>query len=59
MIFSVLDSVDAALAVQGLKRDQVLEMPSYLMLPPLLEALRAALAPQGHRGEITTDWLGE
>ena len=28
-------------------------------LPPLLEALRAALAPQGHRGEITTDWLGE
>ena len=28
-------------------------------LPPLLEALRAALAPDGHRGEITTDWLGE
>ena len=27
-------------------------------LPPLLEALRAALAPEGHRGEITTDWLG-
>ena len=27
-------------------------------LPPLLEALRAALAPQGHRGEITADWLG-
>ncbi len=26
-------------------------------LPPLLEALRAALAPEGHRGEITTDWL--
>jgi 23S rRNA (adenine2030-N6)-methyltransferase len=29
-----------------------------LGLPPLLEALRAALAPEGHRGEITTDWLG-
>eukprot|EP01037_Dinobryon_pediforme_P008036 gene8036-8113_t len=27
-------------------------------LPPLLEALRAALAPEGHRGAITTDWLG-
>jgi 23S rRNA (adenine2030-N6)-methyltransferase len=27
-------------------------------LPPLLEALRAALAPQGHRGEIAADWLG-
>jgi 23S rRNA (adenine2030-N6)-methyltransferase len=27
-------------------------------LPPLLEALRVALAPEGHRGEITTDWLG-
>jgi 23S rRNA (adenine2030-N6)-methyltransferase len=27
-------------------------------LLPLLEALRATLAPQGHRGEITTDWLG-
>ena len=26
-------------------------------LPPLLEALRAALAPDGHRGEITTKWL--
>ncbi len=26
-------------------------------LPPLLEALRAALAPQGHRGEISADWL--
>lgn len=26
-------------------------------LPPLLEALRAALAPEGHRGEITTGWL--
>jgi len=26
-------------------------------LPPLLEALRAALAPYGHRGEITTEWL--
>lgn len=28
-------------------------------LPPLLEALRAALAPEGHRGEIVTDWLNE
>ena len=28
-------------------------------LPPLLEALRAALAPQGHRGKITADWLGD
>jgi 23S rRNA (adenine2030-N6)-methyltransferase len=28
-------------------------------LPPLLEALRAALAPEGHRGVITTDWLGD
>ncbi|WP_353227760.1 23S rRNA (adenine(2030)-N(6))-methyltransferase RlmJ [Novosphingobium sp.] len=27
-------------------------------LPPLLEALRAALAPEGHRGEITAAWLG-
>lgn len=26
-------------------------------LPPLLEALRAALAPQGHSGTITADWL--
>ncbi|MDZ7281948.1 23S rRNA (adenine(2030)-N(6))-methyltransferase RlmJ [Sphingomonas sanguinis] len=26
-------------------------------LPPLLEALRAALAPEGHSGEITADWL--
>ena len=27
-------------------------------LPPLLEALRTVLAPEGHRGEITADWLG-
>lgn len=27
-------------------------------LPPLLEALRAALAPEGHRGELAADWLG-
>jgi 23S rRNA (adenine2030-N6)-methyltransferase len=27
-------------------------------LPPLLEVLRAVLAPEGHRGEIITDWLG-
>ena len=26
-------------------------------LPPLLEALRAALAPEGHRGTITAEWL--
>lgn len=26
-------------------------------LPPLLEALRAALAPEGHKGAISTDWL--
>ena len=28
-------------------------------LPPLLEALRAALAPEGHRGEATADWLND
>ena len=28
-------------------------------LLPLLEALRTALAPEGHRGEITSDWLGD
>ena len=28
-------------------------------LPPLLEALRAALAPEGHRGAITAGWLNE
>ena len=28
-------------------------------LPPLLEALRAALAPEGHRGGITADWLSK
>jgi 23S rRNA (adenine2030-N6)-methyltransferase len=28
-------------------------------LPPLLEALRAALAPEGHRGVIIADWLGD
>jgi len=27
-------------------------------LPPLREALRAALAPEGHRGAITAEWLG-
>ncbi len=26
-------------------------------LPPLLEALRAAVAPEGHRGEISAEWL--
>lgn len=28
-------------------------------LPPLLEALRAALAPEGHTGEISADWLDD
>ena len=28
-------------------------------LPPLLEALRSALAPEGHRGEIMADWLSD
>lgn len=28
-------------------------------LPPLLEALRAALAPEGHRGELGAGWLGD
>jgi 23S rRNA (adenine2030-N6)-methyltransferase len=27
-------------------------------LPPLLEALRTALAPEGHGGAITADWVG-
>lgn len=26
-------------------------------LPPMLEALRAALAPDGHRGTLTAEWL--
>lgn len=26
-------------------------------LPPILEALRAALAPEGHRGRMSADWL--
>lgn len=28
-------------------------------LPPLLEALRAALAPEGHRGDLAAQWLGD
>jgi 23S rRNA (adenine2030-N6)-methyltransferase len=28
-------------------------------LPPMLAALRAALAPEGHRGEITAKWLAD
>ena len=28
-------------------------------LPPLLNALRAALAPEGHEGEIISGWLGD
>ncbi|MBN8817201.1 MAG: 23S rRNA (adenine(2030)-N(6))-methyltransferase RlmJ [Sphingomonas sp.] len=28
-------------------------------LPPLLEALRAALAPEGRRGKITANWLSD
>ncbi len=27
-------------------------------LPPLLDALRNALAPEGHRGELSANWLG-
>ncbi|MFZ5706283.1 MAG: 23S rRNA (adenine(2030)-N(6))-methyltransferase RlmJ [Pseudomonadota bacterium] len=27
-------------------------------LPPLLETLRTTLAPEGHRGEMTAEWLG-
>jgi DNA-binding transcriptional LysR family regulator len=34
----IQDRVDEALAAQGLARQQVLDMPSYLMLPPLLAA---------------------
>ena len=26
-------------------------------LPPMLQALRAAVAPEGHRGEIIAEWL--
>ena len=26
-------------------------------LPPLLDALRAALAPEGHRGTLTAEWV--
>ncbi|MBT2188604.1 23S rRNA (adenine(2030)-N(6))-methyltransferase RlmJ [Sphingobium nicotianae] len=29
------------------------------MLPSLLEALRAALAPEGHQGEVLFGWLGD
>ncbi|WP_037502910.1 23S rRNA (adenine(2030)-N(6))-methyltransferase RlmJ [Sphingomonas jaspsi] len=28
-------------------------------LPPLLEALRAALAPEGHHGQIAAEWLND
>lgn len=28
-------------------------------LPSVLEALRAALAPEGHRGQLTAEWLNE
>ena len=28
-------------------------------LPPLLEALRTALAPEGHSGKITADWVSD
>ena len=28
-------------------------------LPPLLETLRAVLAPAGHRGQIAADWVGD
>jgi 23S rRNA (adenine2030-N6)-methyltransferase len=29
------------------------------MLPPLLEALRTALAPEGHRGRLSAGWLDD
>ncbi|KQN27430.1 protein involved in catabolism of external DNA [Sphingomonas sp. Leaf34] len=29
------------------------------VLPPMLDALRAVLAPAGHRGEIAAEWLGD
>jgi 23S rRNA (adenine2030-N6)-methyltransferase len=28
-------------------------------LPPLLEALRAAIAPGAHRGEMTANWIDD
>lgn len=34
----IQDRIDEALAQYGLARERVLEMPSYLMLPPLLDA---------------------
>ncbi len=34
----IQDRIDETLARQGLTRERVLEMPSYLMLPPLLDA---------------------
>lgn len=34
----IQERLDEALARQGLRRSRVIEMPSYLMLPPLLEA---------------------
>lgn len=34
----IQDRIDETLAQQGLTRERVLEMPSYLMLPPLLDA---------------------
>lgn len=34
----IQDRIDESLGAQGLRRERVLEMPSYLMLPPLLDA---------------------
>lgn len=34
----IQDRIDEALARQGLRRNDVIELPSYLMLPPLLQA---------------------
>jgi DNA-binding transcriptional LysR family regulator len=34
----IQDRIDQQLAARGLRRERVLEMPSYLMLPPLLES---------------------
>lgn len=58
----IQERIDAALAVHGLAREQTLEMPSYLMIPPLLEAgdflavlpgqLADAFARHGHFASV-------
>lgn len=59
----IQDRIDEALAAHGLRRERVLEMPSYLMLPPLLDAgdhlavipgqLADAFAQHGHFKMLT------